>query len=596
MVAAPLLALLLVSPAFPEDGNPITPQPRVELAFNRFYDYGEMVAAIRKLEAAHPGWIEMRSLGKSVEGRDLWLVVLNDPEGAPHRDKPAMYIDANVHGNEIQGTEVTLYTMWYLLENRDRLPEIGSLLRRVAFYFVPTVNPDGRNAWFHRPSTPHTPRSGLRPVDDDRDGQADEDGPDDLDGDGSITNMRKKVESGGTHRLDPDDPRRLVPIKPGEHGDYLRLGWEGIDNDGDGEINEDGPGGYDMNRNFPGDWQPHWIQWGAGPYPLCFPETRAVAEFVIDHPNIAAGQSYHNTGGMILRGPGHASLGKYPRGDVTVFDRLGHDGERIIPHYDYKVLYADLYPVRGGFVTWMYEGLGIFCFTNELWSSTQYYGESPKGGAPDDRADAHSRRRSERMKFSDEVEFGRHFKEWTPYRHPFYGDIEIGGLTRASRRVPPVFMLEELCHRNMAFTLLHAREMPELSIAEPELTDLGGGLLRVRAEVRNLRLIPSISGMAKKMRTGLPDFFEIEVSGGVISGGGLLFGPRLRERVKSQEHRPQRLRVENGVGSHGVLRAEWIISRRSTQDLEIRLTYRSQKGGTVNRRVCARISSQDRER
>ena len=97
-----------------------------------------------------------------------------------------------------------------------------------------------------------------------------------------------------------------------------------------------------MNRNFPGDWQPHWIQRGAGQYPLCFPETRAVAEFVIDHPNIAAGQSYHNTGGMILRGPGHASLGKYPRGDVTVFDRLGHDGERIIPHYDYKVLYADL--------------------------------------------------------------------------------------------------------------------------------------------------------------------------------------------------------------------------------------------------------------
>ncbi len=116
----------------------------------------------------------------------------------------------------------------------------------------------------------------------------------------------------------------LVPVKPGEPGEYDLLGMEGIDNDGDGRINEDPPGGYDMNRNWPADWQPDHIQHGAGDYPLCWPETRAVAEFLLAHPNVAGVQAFHNAAGMILRGPGHSSRqGEYPRGDDRVADEIG---------------------------------------------------------------------------------------------------------------------------------------------------------------------------------------------------------------------------------------------------------------------------------
>ena len=70
----------------------------------------------------------------------------------------------------------------------------------------------------------------MMPVDDDRDGLVDEDGYDDLDGDGVITEMRKKVALGrGTHRLHPKDPRVLVEITKDERGDYLRLGEEGFE-------------------------------------------------------------------------------------------------------------------------------------------------------------------------------------------------------------------------------------------------------------------------------------------------------------------------------------------------------------------------------
>ena len=125
------------------------------------------------------------------------------------------------------------------------------MLDRSVFYILPMVNPDGRALWFKGPSDADFPRTVMVPVDDDRDGKVDEDGFDDVDGDGYITTMRKKVPLGqGTHKLDPKDPRLLVPVQPGELGDYLELGKEGYDNDGDGRVNEDLPGYVDPNRTW----------------------------------------------------------------------------------------------------------------------------------------------------------------------------------------------------------------------------------------------------------------------------------------------------------------------------------------------------------
>ena len=54
--------------------------------------------------------------------------------------------------------------------------------------------------------------------------------------------MRRK-DPFGQYRTDPEDPRLMVRVKPGEKGEWTLLGDEGIDNDGDGKINEDLPGG-----------------------------------------------------------------------------------------------------------------------------------------------------------------------------------------------------------------------------------------------------------------------------------------------------------------------------------------------------------------
>src|ERR1700683_3852996 len=91
-----------------EAGDPIYPKPKVDLAFNRLYDYPELEAALKKLVAAHPNLLSLASIGKSIEGRDMWCVTINNPKTGKDRDKPAMYVDGNIHGNEVQAAEACL--------------------------------------------------------------------------------------------------------------------------------------------------------------------------------------------------------------------------------------------------------------------------------------------------------------------------------------------------------------------------------------------------------------------------------------------------------------------------------------------------------
>ncbi|HCT45472.1 MAG TPA: hypothetical protein DF699_09685, partial [Phycisphaerales bacterium] len=215
---------------------------KVDVAWNRFYDYEEVTQIVKDLVAAYPDLLSVESLGKSEQGRDLWVVTLNNPETGKAEDKPAMYIDGNVHGNEVQATETVLYAIWYLTKSYGEVEQLTDLVDRVAFYFVPSQNPDGRAEWFANPNTPRSARTGQRPTDNDYDGQLDEDGPEDLDGDGHITSMWK-FDPNGRYRRNALDPRIIERVPEGEQGELSRLGSEGIDNDGDGRINEDGPGG-----------------------------------------------------------------------------------------------------------------------------------------------------------------------------------------------------------------------------------------------------------------------------------------------------------------------------------------------------------------
>lgn len=541
--------------------------PKVQISFNRYYTSEGHAALIKKIADAYPNLARRVSIGKSYEGRDMWLLqITNFQKGNPDR-KPGFWIDGNIHSNEIQGAEISIYTAWYLTENYGDIDYITEMLDDRIFYIIPTINPDARNDYMKQPNTGSSPRSGMIPLDDDRDGLFDEDQPDDLDGNGSITQMRRKTPN-GNFILDPKDPRRMIQIGPDDvvSNDVQRyeyLGQEGIDNDGDGLVNEDRIGYYDPNRDWAWKWQPDYIQRGAYKYPFSVPENRNVADFVLAHSNIAGGQSYHNSGGMILRGPGaEEDVSTYNRADLRIYDAIGKKGEKIMPGYRYLTVYKDLYSVFGGELDWFYGSRGIYTFSNEIFTRFAYFKNNEGGADLSYRVDS-------------DLLFGDAFEPWKPYDHPTYGEIEIGGFRKNFGRATPGFMLEEELHRNMAFTLYHAYHMPHLSISDVKEKDLGGGLKEITATIKNDRLMPTHASQDLKYKIERPDYVSIS---GVQVVAGMVVNNEDRNFTTEQKTEPEKIRIAN-IPGNSVVKVRWIVSGRG----KYTITVDSAKGGLVTR-------------
>jgi len=540
-------------------GSP--PDPKVPVSWDRYYDHAAIGTIGRRLQQAYPDRCRLSTIGKSVAGRDLWLLTVTDFTVGDANRKPAMYIDGNIHSNEIQGTEIALYTAWYLCEMADRVPFVDSLLRDRTFYIVPTINPDGRENFLKEPNTPHSPRSGVGARDDDGDGLMDEDDFDDLDGDGNITQMRRR-DPNGRWIVSPEDPRLMIRARPDQPGEYELLGYEGIDNDGDGRVNEDRVGYYDPNRNWPWQWQPTYVQNGADHYPTSLPETRAVIEFVLAHPNIAGAQSYHNNGGMILRGPGpKQDEDTYRREDVQVYDVIGKLGEEILPGYRYLTVWKDLYTVWGGELDWFYGARGILTFSNELWTAFGYFEEEPKNERYD-RAD---------YKFDRLLLMGEAIVPWHVVQHPQYGTIEVGGVKKQYTRAIPGFLLANEAHRNMAFTVYQASQMPLVRVDSVAIRNLSGGLREVTAIIANTRLAPTHTSQDRRHQITRPDW--VTLTGPQVVAGFRVTDSR-QNIAEEQKHHPERIELESVAGM-STETVRWIV--RGNQAVTV--TVDSEKGG-----------------
>jgi hypothetical protein len=564
-LAASAAALLAAEPAkvYQPVGAPA--DPKVPAQWNRYHDYESASKLLADLAAAHPRRCRLTSLGKSHGNRDMWLLTISDFSAGAEPHRPAMWIDGGIHANEIQGPEVVLYTAWYLLENADRVAKIKALLDQRTFYLAPMLSPDSRDHHFYKPNTTHSPRSGLRPIDDDNDGLTDEDGFDDLNADGHITQMRI-ADPNGAHKPHDEFPNLMVRVKPGEKGVYRLLGFEGVDNDGDGRINEDGPGSYDPNRDFAWNWQPGYVQNGAFRYPFSLRENRAIADFILAHANIAAAQSYHNAGGMILRGPG-VKEDSYSQQDLQIFEAIGRKGELMLPGYKYLTIHSDLYTTYGVEVDWLYQMRGVTAFTNELWTAFNYFrkaSDTPGYFGSDE--DAHT--------FNRYLLLDDGFTPWKPVDHPHLGRIEVGGFKKNWIRQPPSFLLEEECHRNMAFSLHHADQMPLVRIQSATIQPLDGGLRQVTAIIENQRLIPTRLRVDVQHKITLPDRVSIAAPSAKVIAALIDEEPFFRT-PREQKLDPATVKLD-AVGGHDVVYVRWLIA--GDGPVEVRID--SVKGGS----------------
>ena len=176
--------------------------------WNRYYTSGEVEQILREFHQLYPELTELYSIGESLQGRKLWVMEVTAEITGPAAEKPALYLDGGIHSGELTASQVALYVMGNLLSRYGWDPEVTDLLERYAFYVRPKFNPDDADLALIQDQNL---RSTPRPWDEDEDGKADEDPPEDLDRDGWITSMRIPDPRGDWY-AHPRDNRVMVRI------------------------------------------------------------------------------------------------------------------------------------------------------------------------------------------------------------------------------------------------------------------------------------------------------------------------------------------------------------------------------------------------
>ena len=107
-----------------------------------YLDHGEMVAAIRAVEAAHPQIVDIFSIGRSHLGTDLWAAKVSD-NVATDEDEPEVVFDAGIHGREPMSTEMAVALLRSLADGHGTTPRITNMVNATEIYILFDLNPDG---------------------------------------------------------------------------------------------------------------------------------------------------------------------------------------------------------------------------------------------------------------------------------------------------------------------------------------------------------------------------------------------------------------------------------------------------------------------
>lgn len=473
---------------------------------------------IKDLARAHRKIVRAASATQTPGKNDVWRLDLGAGGDDERQQRPALLVVAGIEGNDLAGTASALAWAKSLAEAYGSDENITKLLDTTTIYLWPRMNPDGVGHFFGKPRFEST--TGDQPVDDDHDGLVDEDGPDDLDGDGLITWMRVE-DPDGEFILDPAEPRLLMKADrtKGEHGAWRYLS-EGRDNDGDKKWNEDGLGGVNLNRNFPYNFR-FFAPW-SGPHQVSDVETRALADFVVAHPNIGVVFTFGAADNLTQTPKGEAP--KRPpteiqEADVGWYRELGKSWRETLGLK--KELSGNAEP--GTFSDWMYFHRGRLSLAARPWSPALQLelaknkpgADAPKDEKPNDNGakkedsaktekaeqkpgdqgkDTDSRNEEERafLKWLDQ-NAKESFVPWKAFDHPdFPGKkVEVGGFAPFAKTKPPEKLSGDLVVRQGKFLTELAGKLPRIGVRRAEARHLGDLVYDVTVHVENSGYLPT---------------------------------------------------------------------------------------------------------
>ena len=325
--------------------------------------------------------VRISTIGVTAGGQPIQCLEVAREGEIAIADRGAILVVAGIDGNHLLGSAVATDLIENLL-SRD--PETTKDLLEVhKLFIIPQVNIDVAKEFFT--PIPTERQKNYKPVDDDHDGFIDEDAPEDINGDGVITMMRVPDQEIATHLEDPDEARlHITPdALKGQSASFV-LYTEGIDNDNDGKFNEDDIGGVDLNKNFMHGYKYHGD--GAGSWQLSENESKALADFVFAHQEIAFILVYgrHDTLTKPLKETGKDKAGA-PKtldgGDVELYKQVSESFNACTALQNTEQPSWD-----GSFVAWAYTQYGVPAFSTPLWARPEPIKENEEEGSSTDEA------------------------------------------------------------------------------------------------------------------------------------------------------------------------------------------------------------------
>jgi murein tripeptide amidase MpaA len=564
--------------------------PHVE--FDKYYRYDDLSHILGEFAREVPDLVRVESIGQSYEGRDLWLATVTNFGTGEADQKPALWVDGNIHASEVAPSSACLFLINRLVSSYGSDPEVTRCLDTRAFYICPRVNPDG--AEWALADEPRIVRSSTRPYPYDEE-------PlgglvwQDIDGDGRMLMMRVP-DPNGAWKVCPEEPRLLIRREPAEAGgQYYRLLREGRIEEYDGVTFGLQPEKQqlDLNRNFPINWRQEHEQEGAGPYPTSEPEVHAIVDFIASHPNITGGVAFHTMSGVLLRPYGEQPDEAMPAEDLWTFEKIGQKGTELTGYPAISVYHDFRYHpqkvISGVFNDWLYEHLGLYAWVVEIWNPQRQAGiEEIK--YIDWRREHPLDDDLKLLKWSDEVLEGKGYVDWYPFEHPELGAVELGGWDwlYAFKNPPPQFLEKEIAPF-ADWLIWHLLIAPRLELFQAEAKHLGKDSYRVRLVVQNNGWLPTAvtkKALEKKLVRGV--VCEIELPEGATLETG-----RVREELGQLGGRAYKPSAHFSYYASDVTddraKVEWVI--RAPQGGRVRLTARHERAGTVTTSLALPVAN-----
>lgn len=326
--------------------------------------------ALNAIAQTNASKVKVHKLAQTFSGNQFSIYEFGTEISSKQRLKPAIFVMANAEGNVPVATEAALALAKELVKDKN--------LERFTWYLVPTLNADALDHYFENPLWNNT--RNARPHNDDMDDLVDEDGPDDLNKDGFITQMRV-ADPMGIWIPEEADARfmRKANTAKGEKGMY-KLYTEGLDNDGDGVFNEDPKGGINSGINFPHLFKANTATGGV--WPGSEPEVYALMRFIYARPEIAATFTFGSSDFCIQvpkggrRGSADFTKIKIPK---RMADSFGADPNRTYTMEEVIELAQPMVPEGMELTPSMIAGfLGLGAAVNPLDEDLKFYKELSK--------------------------------------------------------------------------------------------------------------------------------------------------------------------------------------------------------------------------